>query len=210
MCVGNDLTVDVRTSGGDDGLRRPSKQLTERASEQLPSPASLDPRQASRLCRSPLVESTRSGAHSTRGDLASIPGFDLRQLYSTTARVQTAPQPLRANRLARVRARRSQTAPSSFEALHVPQNCFRCSARPVCKHFRAPKIANPSASSSQNRQTLQVSNSTLCLETRPVAITEWELTTLSPESPHMNALLRIHLEHSNRRFKHRVQPLPAS
>ena len=103
--------------------------------------------------------------------------------WATAKQLRSSSPP---NRLARVSARRSQTAPerdgalpNSSRALRAPSNCFRSRARPVCKHFRAPKIARRKASSPQNRQALQVQNSTLCLETRPVAATEWELTTPS-------------------------------
>ena len=103
---------------------------------------------------------------------------------------QTAPNLPPANRRARApaRKRRSQTAPehnralpNSSRALRARPNYFRSRARPVCKYFRAPEIADPTASSPQNRQALKLPNSTLCLETRPVAITEWELTTPSLE-----------------------------
>ena len=85
-------------------------------------------------------------------------------------------------------ARRSIPAPerdgspsNSSQTLRAPSNCFRTRTRPVCKHFRAPKIPSPMASSLQNRQAVKVTNSGLCLETGLVAATERRAGTPSPE-----------------------------
>ena len=60
-----------------------------------------------------------------------------KQLRSTTACIQTAPE-------------HDGALPNSSPVLRAQEDCFRSSARPVCKHFRAPKITNPTASSPQN------------------------------------------------------------
>ena len=60
-----------------------------------------------------------------------------KQLRSTTACIQTAPE-------------HDGALPNSSPVLRAQEDCFRRSARPVCKHFRAPKITNPTASSPQN------------------------------------------------------------
>ena len=71
---------------------------------------------------------------------------------------------------------RKLDTPSFFE--------LRCSLSAARGLFAsAPQIPNHTASSRQNRAALQVPTSKPCLETRPVATTEWELTTPSRESP---------------------------
>ena len=77
---------------------------------------------------------------------------------------------------ARVTPKQLRSATKNSQTAREPP----CSLK-VLRSRARPTIADPTASGPQNRQTLKVPNSTPCLETRPVAITEWELTTLSTE-----------------------------
>ncbi|OLQ12643.1 hypothetical protein AK812_SmicGene3408 [Symbiodinium microadriaticum] len=127
-------------------FRAADEQLAERASEQLPSPASLDPRQASQLCRLPLVESsppsvkdvflTRSGAHSTRGvaigldpqlpSPASIPGSSTaRQRASKQLRSPFTPTDLRAY---------ARVAPQQLQSAAPPRRIDRPSKYPMSQN----------------------------------------------------------------------------
>ena len=55
---------------------------------------------------------------------------------------------------------------------------------PVLQDFRASTIARAPGRRPANRQCSKVPNSDLCLEPKPVATTEWELTTPSLERVH--------------------------
>ena len=74
---------------------------------------------------------------------------------------------------------------SAARALRAPFGCLRSNVRPVCSHFRAPLIPRAPASRPENRYSLQVPNSSLCLELRPVAVIEWSAGTPSPERAKM-------------------------
>ena len=71
------------------------------------------------------------------------------------------------------------------EPLRAPFCCLRSNARPVCSHFGAPQIPRAPASRPENRYSLRVPNSSLCLELRPVAVIEWSAGTPSPERAKM-------------------------
>ena len=66
----------------------------------------------------------------------------------------------------------SSALPGNSQPLAGFQTSSGANARPVCKHFGAPKIVCRGASRHQNLQACDMPNSALCLETRPVANTE--------------------------------------
>ena len=92
-----------------------------------------------------------------------------------------APAKLHSSPRQQSRARKRAACPNSFRTPRGPSKCFQVARARFCKRFATPKIVDPTASSPQNQQTLKVPNSTPYLQTRPVAVTEWELTTPSPE-----------------------------
>ena len=123
----------------------PSEQLTERASEQLPG---LDPWQASIPGR--LVIRSWCVWHTNR-NFRTVH----RKFRDFTPKISATMASSRSSSGARRHASkqlRSTTAhfQNSSPVLRAQEDCFRSSARPVCKHFRAPKITNPTASSPQN------------------------------------------------------------
>ena len=90
------------------------------------------------------------------------------------ALARASPNSLRAQRLqaackrsafAQTASERNALPSTSFRAPRLAFKQLRSAARPFSKHFRAPQIRSPTASSPQNRRALKVPNYELCLKT---------------------------------------------